>query len=414
MPTFGMPDAQAARPKLDPDLVQRLLPLACQRSAFTLPRGIHYFNCAFIAPLMRRVEEAGTLAIHRGRLPHTLGPTDFFHEANRARRRFARLVGASEPGRVAVIPSVSYGLAVAARNLRPHPTQNIVVAGGQFPSNTHIWRRLAHQIGCTLRIVKAPATLEHRAAEWTRCLLDAIDSATAVVALGTIHWRDGTRFDLEAIGRRARDAGAAFVLDGIQSLGALPFDLDRVQPDVVVCGAYKWLLGPMGIGLAYFGPRFDGGEPLEETWLGRLPAGDDFSALDDDPSDYQPGALRYDMGGRAQFILLPMLNAALDQLLDWGSERIQAYCSLLASALITGARELGYRVADESSRCGHLFALRAPAGMDLTHLAAHLRQRGVFVSVRGDFLRVSPHVYNDETDVNALLEGLRDFARLTS
>ncbi|MGH7514154.1 MAG: aminotransferase class V-fold PLP-dependent enzyme [Gemmatimonadales bacterium] len=391
----------------------RLQPLACQRSAFTLPRSIHYFDCAFIAPLTRGVEEAGTLAIHRGRLPHTLGHADFFHEANRARRRFARLVGASEPERVAVIPSVSYGLAVAARNLRPRSTQNIVVAGGQFPSNLYIWRRLADQVGCTLRIVKAPATPEHRAPEWTGRLVDAIDTATAVVALGTIHWRDGSRFDLEAIGRRARTVGAAFVLDGIQSLGALPFDLDRVQPDVVVCGAYKWLLGPMGIGLAWFGPRFDGGEPLEETWLGRLPAGDDFSALGDDPGEYQPGALRYDMGGRAQFILLPMLNAALDQLLDWGPERIQAYCSSLASALITGARELGYTAAGELSRCSHLFALRAPTGMDLTRLAAHLRQRGVFVSARGDFIRVSPHVYNDEADVGALLEGLRDFARLT-
>jgi selenocysteine lyase/cysteine desulfurase len=408
---FGTSDAQASGPKLDPDLALRLQPLACQRSAFTLPRNIHYFNCAFIAPLMRRVEEAGTVAIHRGRVPHTLGPADFFHEANRARRRFASLVGASEPGRVAVIPSVSYGLAIAARNLRPRSTQNIVVAGGQFPSNLHIWRRLADQVGCTLRIVEAPATPEHRAAEWTSRLMDTIDSATAVVAIGTIHWRDGTRFDLEAIGRRARNAGAAFVLDGIQSLGALPFDIEQVRPDVVVCGAYKWLLGPMGVGLAWFGSRFDGGEPLEETWLGRLPAGDDFSALGDDPGEYQPGALRYDMGGRAQFILLPMLNAALDQLLDWGPERIQAYCSSLARPLIAGARELGYRAAGESSRCSHLFALRAPAGMDPALLGAHLRQRGVFVSVRGDSIRVSPHVYNDQEDVGALLEGLRDFAR---
>jgi hypothetical protein len=79
MPSFEMPDAQSGRPKLDPVLVTRLHPLACQRSAFALPRCIHYFNCAFIAPLMRRVEEAGTLAIHRGGLPHTLGPVDFFH-----------------------------------------------------------------------------------------------------------------------------------------------------------------------------------------------------------------------------------------------------------------------------------------------------------------------------------------------
>jgi hypothetical protein len=79
MPTFRMPDAQGDRPKLAPDLALRLQPLGCQRSAFTLPRNIHYFNCAFIAPLMRRVEEAGTVAIQRGRVPHTLGPADFFH-----------------------------------------------------------------------------------------------------------------------------------------------------------------------------------------------------------------------------------------------------------------------------------------------------------------------------------------------
>ena len=387
-------------------------PLGCQRAEFTLPDDVHYLDCAFMAPLLLRVESAAIGALIRNRVPSRLGSQDFFSEADLARQLFAKLINCPEPQRIALVPSVSYGLATAARNLHLQPGQNIVVAGGQFPSNVYVWRRLAERTGCVVRTVDAPESLADRAQAWSNRLLDAIDGATGVVALGTIDWSDGTPFELEAIGERARAVGAAFVLDAIQSVGAAPFDLQRVQPDALVCGGYKWLLGPMGIGLAYLGSRFEGGEPLEETWLGRV-GSRDFTQLDQLSDDYEQGAIRYDMGGRAQFMLLPMLNAALQQLLVWQPRRIQEYCARLAISLVTAARDLGFETTTELDRSNHLFALRPPPGIDPARLRAGLAERNVFVSLRAGGLRISPHVYNDERDVVRLIEGLRDLTAST-
>jgi len=124
-----------------------------------------------------------------------------------------------------------------------------------------------------------------------------------------VHWTDGTRFDLVAIGRAARRVGAAFVVDGTQSVGALPFDVREIQPDALVCAGYKWLLGPYAMGAAYFGPRYDAGDPIEENWITRR-GSDDFQRLVAYQDEYAPGAIRYDVGERSNFILLPMFIAA--------------------------------------------------------------------------------------------------------
>lgn len=369
--------------------------LACQRALFDLEPNVHYLNCAYAAPLMRPVEAAAAAALLRLRSPYRIRAEDFFTDAERARQLFALLINADAEG-VALVPSVSYGIALAARNVRLSRGDNIVIAEGQFPSNAHAWRRLCDQRGATLKTTP-------------RCssrMLDAIEARTAVVALGTIDWTDGTVFDLEAIGARARDVGAAFVLDGIQSLGALHFDTARIQPDFLVCASYKWLLGPMGLGLCYISPRFRDSVPLEETWLGRL-GSDDFSNLTDYTDAYQPGARRFDAGGRAQFVLLPVLNAALTQLIEWDPTRIQAYAASLAEPLRRQLVELGFRVSDGAP---HLFAIRPPPPLTAETLFSHLKARDVYVSRRGDALRVSINVFNTAQDVDALLDATKSVA----
>jgi selenocysteine lyase/cysteine desulfurase len=330
---------------------------------------------------------------------------DFFIGTERARRLFGELVGA-EASRVAVVPGVSYGVATVARNLRLRAGQNVVMARGQFPSNVYGWRRLAAETGAVLRAAAPPEGSARRGEEWNARLLEAIDGDTAVVALGNVHWADGTRFDLEAIGARAREVGAALVVDGTQSVGALPFDVGRVRPDALIVASYKWMMGPYSLGLAYYGERFDGGVPLEETWMGRK-GSEDFSALVDYVDDYQPGALRYDVGERSNFALMPMLTAALELLLAWKPENVQAYCAELTRGLIAEARSLGYTVEDEAWRGAHLFGIRLPAGVDLARLQRLLKERSVSVSVRGDAVRVAPNVYNDARDVDALADVLR-------
>lgn len=372
---------------------------ACRRDAFSLPDGLHYLNAAYMSPLARAVEEAGVAAVLRRRDPTRIGAPDFFADADVARERFGRLINAPA-SRIALVPAVSYGVAIAARNVAAERGQTIVVAEEQFPSNVLAWQTLAEERGLEMRTVpRAPA------AEWNARLLEAIDRRTAVVALPNVHWTDGTLFELEAIGVRAREVGAALIVDGAQSLGALPFDVERIRPDAVICPGYKWLLGPYGLGLAYFGERFDGARPLEETWLGRE-GSEDFRGLVNYRDVYRPGMDRLDVGERSSFTLVPMLVAGLDLVLEWGPAAIQEWCRTLAGPIVEGARESGFTTEEEAGRASHLFGLRAPAGADVGALAARLEARRVSVSLRGTAVRVSPHVYNDQADAAALVEAL--------
>ncbi len=381
--------------------------LSCKRALFSLPEDLHYLNSAYIGPLSTATQEAGLRGIRRKAVPSSITPDDFFRESDEGRRLFAALVGSPDPKRIAIIPAASYGIAVAVRNAPVSAGQNLVLLHEQFPSNALAWRKLAHRKGLQLRSVAPPERARARGAEWNARVLEAIDAATAVVALPHVHWTDGTLFDLERIGTRAREVGALFVVDGTQSVGALPIDVRKVRPDALVAAAYKWLLGPYSVGLAYFGERFDDGEPLEENWIARL-GSEDFAGLVTEREEYQPGALRYDVGERSNFILMPMLNAALTQNLDWGAASIQEYCAGLTAELVHEARALGFVVEDAAWRATHLFGLRAPGSLDMDAVHVRLQERRVFVSRRGSALRISPHVYNDERDVAALLDVLRD------
>lgn len=381
---------------------------SCQRHRFSLPDGLHYLNCAYMSPLPRKVEAAVIRGLRRKRVPAAITSEDFFVESDKARELFAGLVGVADPRRVALVPSASYGVAVAARNLSLELGQRVVLTHEQFPGNVYAWRRAAAESGAEVRTVTPPASPE-RVRGWNERLLEAIDADTAVVALPHVHWTDGSRFDLEAIGGRARDVGAALVVDGTQSVGALPFDVERVRPDALVVAGYKWLLAPYSTALAYFGPRFDDGVPLEETWIARR-GSEDFQRLVDYQEPYQPGAIRYDVGERSNFALLPGLIAALELLHEWTPAGIQDYCAALTAELLDEAPRLGYRLDEEGGPASHLFGLRMPDGVDLDAARSFLEARGVVASLRGSALRISPHVYNDEEDVAALLEAMAEIA----
>ena len=379
--------------------------LTCQRGQFNIPTGLHYLNCAYMGPLPRVAEEAGVLGLRMKRDPSAILPHHFFDTSLELRRLFSRLIGNADPTRISIGPGVSYSVAIAAKNLPLSSDQNVVLTYEQFPSNMHAWARKAQDVNADLRVIGPPDTI-HRGANWNAEILTAIDSATAVVSLPTVHWTDGTIFDLVEVGRRCREVGAALVVDGTQSVGALPFDVNVVRPDVLMCSGYKWLLGPYSVGLTYFGPRFDDGEPLEETWIGRE-GSEDFEHLVDYRAGYQPGAIRYDVAQRSNFALLPVAVASLRLIIEWQPARIQAYCKDLTDNFFEEVEELGFTVEDAHWRSAHLFGLRMPKGLELVELQQALKARGVSASLRGSALRVSPNVYNDAEDVSALLEGLR-------
>ena len=176
--------------------------LSCQKHLFSLPDGLHYLNGAYMSPLSKSVEAAGIEGVTRKAAPTRILPEHFFSESNRARERFATLVNA-DPQRIAIIPAVSYGIATVARNLPVSSGQNIVILHEQFPSNVYAWRAFREQ-GVDVITVEAPDG-DNRGKRWNEFILEAITPDTAIVALGHVHWTDGTLFDLESIGKRARE-----------------------------------------------------------------------------------------------------------------------------------------------------------------------------------------------------------------
>ncbi len=381
--------------------------LACQKHLFSLPDRPRYLNCAFMAPMARSVEEAGVAGVRMRRNPSSVQVEDFFEASHRLRALFGQLIHAPADS-VAIIPSASYGIATMAANLPVEPGDRIVALDEQFPSNVYAWRRKAAETGASLQMIGPGEGPGDRATRWNERILEAIDARTAIVAMPQIHWTDGTLFDLEAIGRRAREAGAALVVDGTQSVGALPFDVERVRPDAVICAGYKWLLGPYSLGLAYYAERWHRGQPLEENWITRENS-EKFSAIIDYRDEYHPGAIRFDMGERSNFVLVPMLEAALKIVLDLTPAAIQEYCRNLTRPLAECAGDIGFRLEPPEGRAHHLFGLRGKdaRSMPPDRLRDSLREHGVTVSVRGSAIRISPHVYNDEQDVQALIEALR-------
>ena len=387
--------------------------LPSQKDKFSIPADVHYINCATRSPLSKTVEQAGLNAIRRDTNPFGLRPDDFFSDAIRVRALFSQLIHNPDPDRIAVIPSVSYGMAVVARNLSRKPGiragQHIVLVGDEFPSDVYAWSRVSTELGIAVTTVPMPDGFPKGDA-WNDRLLEAINTETALVVVPPIHWMYGTRFDLEAIGRRAREVGTWLVIDGTQAIGALPFDLTAIQPDAVVCAGYKWLMGPYSLGLAYYGPAFDDGVPLEEGWMNRLDSNQFHRLMDYQPA-YRPKAYRYNVGEHSHFLQMPMLEASLTQILNWQPERIQAYTQHLMADAWPTLENLGCRVEPDNGSRGrshHLVGLWLPDHADPMAVQQALLAQKVSVSARSRSLRIAPHVYNTPEDVDALVKVLRD------
>jgi selenocysteine lyase/cysteine desulfurase len=383
--------------------------LNCQKSLFRLSEEVTYLNCAYMSPQLKQVERIGQEMVSRKSQPWLIRPEDFFTTSEAVKTVFARLINTPEPNRVALIPSVSYGLATVARNLNLRAGQNIIVTEAQFPSNYYPWHRAAAESGAELRSIPAPLG-SPRSSLWTEAILQAIDAQTAMVAMGNVHWADGTLFDLARIRARSEEVGALLVIDGTQSVGALPLDVSALRLDALICGGYKWLMGPYSLGVAYYGSRFDNGIPLEENWINRLNS-ENFSGLVNYEEEYKPLAGRYMMGEQSNFVLAPMLAAAMNQLLDWGIANIQEYCQRISAYALDELREMGCQIDPSAHLAQHLIGVRLPTGMDMQQLQTKFKERQVFVSTRGNSIRVAPNVYNTPDDFEVLLECFRDAQR---
>jgi selenocysteine lyase/cysteine desulfurase len=373
--------------------------LADQRHFFDIPRDVAYLNCAYMSPLLNRAVELGTAGLASKARPWEISPASFFGDSEEARRLFAVMIGA-EADDVALVPAAGYGLAVAAANLPVAGGREIVMQAEEFPASVLTWRAVARKTGARIVTVDRPES-----GDWTAALCEAIGDDTAVVCISQTHWVCGGLTDLVAVSARCRQVGAALVIDGTQSCGAHRFDVTAIDPDYLVAAGYKWMLGPYSTGFLYVAPRHQGGVPLEQGWVVRERA-EDFRNLIDYSEEFQPGARRFDVGERSNMALMPAVIAALRQLLDWQIERIEATLGEKTSAIADALRDMGAIVVPDAHRSPHYLSLRFKQGLP-DDLAVRLAADRVYVSMRGDRLRITPHLYNDAEDIDRLIASVR-------
>ncbi len=371
-----------------------------QKSLFSIPDNIAYLNCAYTSPLLKKAQACGKTAVEAKGLPWQITPEHFFSSLETVRALFARIINSSKED-VAVIPAVSYGIALAAKNLPFCPGQNIIVLEDQFPSNIYSWKRLARENNGEIHTIKRPLDLD-----WTTAVIKAVNKKTAIVAVPNCHWTDGTLLDLVKIGKQCRITGAALVVDGTQSLGAMPFSVEKIQPDILVTTAHKWLMGPYSFGFCYIAPKWqENGIPLEENWLNRAES-EDFSRLVDYRDDYRAGARRFDVGEASNFFLSPIVESALKQLLEWKINNIAKTIQVKTDLIAQKAGDLGFNIPAAQIRSPHMIGISLPNGIPGT-LTKKMVSKNIYVSIRGNSIRIAPHVYNTDEDLDRFFGALK-------
>lgn len=382
-----------------------------KKHLFDIPEDICYLNAANLSPSFKSSETAGITAVLEKSRPYKITGKHFFEPVTELKKLFAGIIGATDYNRIATMPSVSYGLANAAENIILQEGDEIVIVEEQFPSNYYVWKKLADKYNASIVTVKQPKDRANCGTLWNDAIIQAITDKTAVVTLGNIHWSNGIIFDLKAIREKTTTHNALLIVDGSQSIGALAFDVNEIQPDALVCAGYKWLFGPYGSAYAYYGPYFDNGTPFEENWVNRLDS-EKFASLTNYQPKYKPLANRYTVGESGNFINVSMQVEALKQVSLFNQEEIQAYCHSISKNVVNELRDLGFHIFNDEQRTKHLFGIELPEHIDINLLRSELAAQNIYLSFRGNYIRVSCHYMNTEKDFETLLSCLKSVLAL--
>ena len=381
--------------------------MKCQLDKFIIECNKTYLNCAYMSPILESVEEAGIKGLKLKRAPHNILPEDFFTDVSALKKAYAKLINLDEPQRIAISSSVSYGLANITNNIKLKASNHVILIGDQFPSNVYPWMELTKKYKSNLKFINKPNLEKNAGKVWNEKILNSINNQTKVVAMGLVHWADGTIYDIEKIRKKTNEVGALLIIDGTQSIGVKPFDIKKIKPDALVCAGYKWVMGPYGIGLSYYGPYFDNGKPVEESWINRKNS-EDFSNLINYEDEYGKYAKRYSTGQQSNFINISMLKAGIDQLNNWGINNVYKYIESITTTFFPILNKEITWYEDSKYRSSHLFGIRPKK--NLKKILKKIRENNIFISLRGDIIRVSPSVYNTKEDVQKLFECIAENA----
>jgi selenocysteine lyase/cysteine desulfurase len=380
--------------------------LPCQRALFDIPREICFLNAASWSPLPLAVQEAGRAAVARKGQPWKL-PADFQpQQYERARKAAAALIGADSVV-VSLIPSVGYGVATAGKVLTIPRGSRVLVLQDDHTSPVLEWMSRAQSGGFAVETVKQPVD-----GDWTAAVMAAIDRSgaepLALVSISSVHWSDGGAIDMARIATAAKGKGSALLVDATHDVGIRRIDVKTLDPDFLIFPTYKWVLGPYGRAFMYVAKRRQNGVPLEQISGSRKAVSAEDTVYFRDIA-YVEGARRYDMGERDHFISLEMAAVGMEMMAGWGNEPIVARLSMLTDKLADGLVNTGVQVLDRKLRAPHVLSLYFPKGM-ATDLPKKLAAENVYAAPRLGRLRISPHVYNDEQDVERFVEVFRKVA----
>jgi len=380
--------------------------LDCKRSYFSLDDEVKFINGAYMSPMLNGALKIGQEAMALKCQPNHLNKKHFFEQVIELKQLYAQLLHIDDWQNVAIVPSVSYGMANAARAIKPNGKKNIVMPAEQFPSNYYIWEAYAKQHNIEIITIVAPNS-NNRTADWNERILQAINQDTLLVTISNVHWADGTLFDLAAIRSRLDQYDGLLVIDGTQSFGALPFDQQSIRADVLVASSYKWLMGPYSLGFCYYADHLCEGDPIEHSWLNRLNS-EDFSGLVNYQPLFKSKAHRYDMGEAPNFINVPMAIHGVRQLLEWTPTGVQEYCDNISASSLKLLKDHGFRIAARDRRAHHLVGIRLQEGVVLADVKRVLDDNQYILSYRGNSIRVSPNIYNTESEMAELAHMMID------
>ena len=372
-----------------------------QRAQFNLPDDVRYLNCAYMGPWTKKASEViqeQTLVRQR---PYLFTTADFFEPVEQLKKSFAALVEVDEHLRIAPLASVSYGMAQAMQNVELKKGQKIIIIEDEFPSGVYAVKALVEKSGAELKVIRRPSPID----TWSEEVLNAIDDTVGLVVMSQVHWADGYLFDIKSITTKIHHHGGLMVLDGTQSIGAFPFSIKEIPVDALITATYKWLLGPYGFSLGYFGEAFDKGQPIEDNWMNRVES-DVFYKLTDYQTQYRPAAWRYSTGEQSNMLAIKLADASLKYIQSLTPDGIQEYTRSITYSSFKKLKDNGFSVYDEQYRAQHLFGIHCPPGLNQQALLKSLEEEKIFVSRRGDYIRVSPNVYNTAAEMELLTEVL--------
>jgi selenocysteine lyase/cysteine desulfurase len=373
--------------------------LLSQRPLFDIPREVCFLNAASWSPLPLASQEAGRIGVARKGQPWKLDPGFAAEQHARARRAAARLINA-EPDDVALISSVSYGVATAAKLFAPAAGSRVLVLEDDHSSPVLEWTARAQAQNFQVETVRRPAD-----GGWTAAVLAAIARPSAPVSLASIssvHWSDGGRIELDIVAAALRRCGAALLVDATHSVGVMKIDVKALDPDFLVYPTYKWVLGPYGRAFLYVARRHQDGVPVEQTSYGRRAIAAERAPYLNDTT-YVTGARRFDMGERDHFVSLEMVAVGMELVAQWGTDALTGRLQALTRRIAEGVSGTRVLIPDERVRAPHILSLAFPGGMP-DSLIERLAEQQIYVAPRLGRMRISPHAYNDEADVDRFVE----------